>query len=98
MRLLYEWVHKKDTPPIVKTSMELFIVDDFKQGIKKLASGKAEDKDELRAEFLKWGVELLAPHIKEIFNRVIQDGFSREWTTSVVVPLFKNGDINNPSN
>jgi hypothetical protein len=24
--------------------------------------------------------------------------FLGEWTTSVVIPLFKNGDINNPSN
>ena len=44
--------------------MELFTVDDIKQGIKKLASDKAEDIDGLQAEFLKWGVELLAPHIK----------------------------------
>jgi hypothetical protein len=97
-RLLYEQVHKKDTPPIVKTSVELFIVDDIKQGIKKLASSKAEDIDELQVEFLKWGVELLTPHIKRIFNGAIQDDFLGEWTTSVVIPLFKNGDINNPSN
>jgi hypothetical protein len=75
VRLLYERVHKKDTPPIVKTSMELFTVDDTKQQIKKLASGKAEDIDGLQTEFLKWGVELLAPHVKGIFNGVIKDGF-----------------------
>jgi hypothetical protein len=91
-------VHEKDTPPIVKTSVELFTVDGIKQGIKKLASGKAEDIDGLQAEFLKWGVELLAPHITGIFNRVIQHGFPGEWTTSVVIALFKNGDTNNPSN
>jgi hypothetical protein len=51
--------------------MELFTVDDIKKGIKKLESDKAEDIDELQAKFLKWGVELLAPHIKEIFNEVI---------------------------
>jgi len=97
-RLLYERLQKKDTPPIVEASMELFTVDDIKQGIKKLASGKVEDIDGLQAEFLKWGVELLAPHIKEIFNGVIQDGFPEEWTTGVVIPLFKSGDTNNPSN
>ena len=94
---LYERVQKV-TLPTVETSMELFIVDDIKQGIKKLASGKAEDIDGHQAEFLKWGVELLAPHIKEIFNGVIQDGFSEEWITGVVIPLFKSGDTNNPSN
>jgi hypothetical protein len=82
----------------VKTPVELFTVDDIKQGIKKLANDKAEDTDELQAKILKWGVELLAPHIKGIFNGVIQDDFSGEWTTSVVILLFKNEDINNPSN
>ncbi|XP_059077929.1 disease resistance protein Roq1-like [Cryptomeria japonica] len=73
-------------------------MDDIKQGIKSLANGKASDIDGLQAEFLNWGVELLAPHIKGIFTRVIQDGFLVDWTTSVVIPLFKSGDINNPSN
>jgi hypothetical protein len=62
----------------VKTSVELFIVDDIKQGIKNLASVKAKDIDELQDEFLKWGVELLAPHIKIIFNGFIQDDFPGE--------------------
>ena len=64
VRLLYERFQKKDTPPIVETSMELFTVDDIKQGIKNLARGKAGDINGLQAEFLKWGVDLLAPHIK----------------------------------
>ena len=28
----------------------------------------------------------------------ITDGFPEEWTTSVVIPPFKSGDTNNPSN
>ena len=91
-------MHKKYTPPIVKTLVELFIENDIKQGIKNLTREKEKDIDEIQAELLKWGVELLAPHIKTIFNGVIQDGFLGEWTTSVVIPLFKNGDINKPSN
>jgi hypothetical protein len=71
VRLLYERVHEKDTRFIVKTSVEIFTVDDIKQGIKKLASGKAKDINRLQAEFLKLGVELLTLHIKGIFNRVI---------------------------
>jgi hypothetical protein len=49
VRLLYDRVHEKDTPPIVKTSKELFTMNDIKQGIKKLASDKAEDIDGLQA-------------------------------------------------
>ena len=52
---------------------------------------------ELQAEYLKWGMNILAPHIMEIFN-IIQQGFPRDWTTSLAIPLFKSGDINNPSN
>lgn len=73
-------------------------MEDIKLGIKKLASGKANDIDGLQVEFLKWGVEILALHINGIFNRVIYNGFLVDWITSVVIPLFKNGDINNPSN
>lgn len=63
-----------------------------------MGNGKAQDIDSLQAEFLKWAMKLLAPHIKEIFNIVNQDGFPVEWTTIVVLPLHKTKDINNPSN
>ncbi|XP_057862981.2 uncharacterized protein LOC131071237 [Cryptomeria japonica] len=82
----------------VSTSVELFTLDDIKQGIKSLANGKASDIDGLQAKFFKWGPELLAPHIKGIFNIVIRDSFLVDWTTSVVIPLFESGDINKPSN
>ena len=74
------------------------MVANIEQSIKKLANGKAQDIDSLQAKFLKWGMKLLAPYIKEIFSRVNQDNFLVEWTTSVVIPLHKTGDINNPSN
>lgn len=60
--------------------------------------GKAQDIDGLQAEHLKWGLEVLTPHIKRIFNEVIQYGLSTNWMTSVVIPLLKSGDINNPLN
>jgi len=63
-----------------------------------LKIGKAKDLVELQVEYLKWGMNILAPHIMEIFNNVIRQGFPRDWTTSLTIPLFKIGDINNPSN
>ena len=65
--------------------------------IKKLKIGKAKDLVELQAEYLKWGRNTLA-HIMEIFNIIIQQGFPRDWTTSLAIPPFKSGDITNPSN
>ena len=40
-------------------------------GIKKLGVGKAKDLVELHAKYLKWGSNILAPHITKIFNNII---------------------------
>ena len=63
-----------------------------------MKTGKAKDLVELQEEYIKWRMNILAPHIMEIFNNVIQQEFQRNWTTSLAIPLFKSGDINNPSN
>jgi len=69
-----------------------------KARIKKLKTWKAKNFVELQVEYLKWGMNILAPHIIEIFNNVIQQEFPRDWTTSITIPLFKSGEINDPSN
>ena len=82
----------------IETTGELFSQKDITQGIRRLATGKAQHIDGLQAEYLKWGAEILTPHITKIFNSVNREGFPVRWTTSVVIPLHKSGDINNPSN
>jgi hypothetical protein len=67
-------------------------------GIKRLGTGKEKDLDELQVEYLKWGLKILSPHITKNFNNIIQQEFPIDWTTSMVIPLFKSGDVNNPSN
>jgi hypothetical protein len=84
-------------PPLVNTTTKLFSVQKIEVGIKKLGVGKAKDLVELQAEYLKWGSKTLAPHIMKIFN-IIQQGFPIDWTMSLAIPLFKSGDVNNPSN
>jgi len=71
---------------------------DIKLEIKNLACGKAQDIDGMQAEFLKWGIEHLVPHVKRIFNGITKEGFPAEGTTNVVIPFFKRDDVNNPSN
>lgn len=88
----------KDSPLVIKSRTKLFTSDNIKEGIKKLVESKAQDIDGLQVEYLRWGMEILTPHIKRIFNGVIQNGFPANWTTSIVIPLHKSGDINNPSN
>jgi hypothetical protein len=83
---------------LVSTTTKLFTVQEIEVGIKKLGVGKAKDLIELQAKYLKWGSNTLAPHIMKIFNNIIQHGFPTYWTTSLAIPLFKSGDVNNPSN
>jgi hypothetical protein len=73
-------------------------VQEIEVGIKKLGVGKEKDLVELQVEYLKWGSKTLAPHIMKIFNNIIQRGFPTDWTTSLAIPFFKSGDVNNPSN
>lgn len=74
------------------------MLQEVENGIKTLKTGKEKDSVELQAEYLKWGMNALALHIIEIFINIIHQGFPRDWTTSLAIPLFKSGDINNPSN
>lgn len=72
--MLYERNQDKHRPPIVKEDTKLFTIEDINQGIKRMVGGKAQDIDGLQAEYLKWGRVGLAPHIKNIFNKVTQEG------------------------
>lgn len=97
-RQLYEQDPKVDPPPLVNNDTQLFTVQEVDMGIKNLGIGKVKDLVELQEEYLKWGLKILAPHITKIFNNIIQQGFPTDWTTSLEIPLFKSGEINNPSN
>ena len=97
-RQLYEQDPKVDPPPLVNIDTKLFTEQEVEMGIKRLGAGKAKDLDELQVEYLKWGLKFLSPHITKIFNNIIQQGFPTDWTTSMAIPLFKSGDVNNPSN
>ena len=51
-----------------------------------------------QAEILKIGGPVLIPHIHKLFNQAIKQGFPKPWTQSLIIPIFKIGDTNNPSN
>jgi hypothetical protein len=97
-RQLYEQDPKVDPPPLVNIDTKLFTVQEVEMGIKRLGTRKAKDLDELKAKYLKWGLKILPPHITKNFNNIIQQGFPTDWTNSMEIPLFKSGDVNNPSN
>jgi len=49
-------------------------------------------------EILKIGGPVLIPHIHKLFNQEVKQGFPRPWTESLIIPILKSGDTNNPSN
>ena len=69
---LYEKDPKVDPPPLVNIDTKPFIVQEVEMGIKKLGVGKEKDLAKLQAEYLKWGLKILAPHITKNFNNIIQ--------------------------
>lgn len=72
---------------------------EVKQAIRKLKAGKASGIDEIPAEFLKAAEDIVAPFLTKFFNRVYDTGvFPKQWSQSVIVPLLKKGDVNNPGN
>lgn len=56
-------------------------------GIKKLDGGKAKDLGEQQEEYLKQGMKVLPPHITKIFNDISQQGFPKDWTTSLPIAI-----------
>ena len=72
---------------------------EVKQAIRKLKAGKASGIDEIPAEFVKAAEDMVAPFLTKLFNRVYDTGvFPKQWSQSVIVPLLKKGDINDPGN
>lgn len=63
-----------------------------------MASGKAKDIEGYQAKILKIGGHVLIPHIHKLFNLAVKQGFPTPWTKSLIIPIFKSGDKNNPSN
>ena len=60
--------------------------------------GKAKYIEGYQVEILKIGGLVLIPHIRKLFNQVVKQGFPKPWTQSLIIPIFKSGNTNNPSN
>ena len=87
-----------DTIPIIPTKEEVFSLYDIEFGFKWLANGKAKDIEGYKDEILKIEGPILIPHIHKLFNLIVKKGFPKPWKKSLIVPIFKNGDRNIPSN
>lgn len=67
--------------------------------IRKLKCSKAAGPDGIIPELLKYPCEFIAPYFLKLFNVLFEKGtYPKNWTESIILPLFKKGDVNVPGN
>jgi hypothetical protein len=62
----------------------------------RLAVGKANDFEGLQAEHLRWGQEYVSHKLIEILNQMLSEMFPMHYLTSLIIPIFKGGEIKQP--
>ena len=72
--------------------------DEIRGAIKKLRAGKSAGYDNILCEMLKCSSDLIVPYLRIIFNEIFRTGkFPKKWSMSIVVPIYKKGDRNDPN-
>ena len=67
--------------------------------VKQLKNGAGAGPDLLLNEFYKKGTNILTNYIHSLFNKIFELGyFPDKWSEGFIVPIFKKGDKNEPSN
>jgi len=65
----------------------------------KIKVGKSAGPDNIIGEMLKYSKHVLLPYLSILFNAIFRTGhFPQNWADSIIVPLHKKGDPNNPDN
>ena len=73
--------------------------DEARKAIRRLKSGKTAGVDQVINELLKSTERVILPFSVKLCNAIFnQDIFPEEWTKSIIVPLHKKGDCDNPDN
>ena len=68
-------------------------------GIKKLKSGKSAGPDKIIGEMLKCANNSVIEYLVLLFNFLFERGrFQLDWSKSIIVPIHKKGDLENPDN
>ena len=98
LKFFYESPNVIDNFETLLTTVEFFSLEDKDFGVKRLENGKSKDIEGYQEKNLKTGGHVLIPHIHKIFNQAVKQGFPKPWTQSLIIPIFKSGDTNNPSN
>ncbi|UYV60181.1 hypothetical protein LAZ67_1000252 [Cordylochernes scorpioides] len=74
-------------------------LEDIHDVVKKLANGKAVGLDGIPNELLKNLPIPTLNKLKNLFNKIMStEKYPQLWTNSIVHPIYKSGDKNNPTN
>jgi hypothetical protein len=98
LKSIYEFPNAMDTIPIFPAKEEVFSLYSIEFGVKWLANEKAKDIEGYQDEMFKIRGPILIPHIHKLFTFAVKEGFPKLWMQNLIVPIFKNGDRNIPSN
>ena len=72
---------------------------EIKEAILSLSANKACGVDNIMNEYFKNAVHILTESIKILFNKILYTGtFPSQWTTGLVVPIYKKGDADDTNN
>eukprot|EP00794_Sanderia_malayensis_P001293 gene1293-1428_t len=84
---------------IMKYLNSPFQLEEVKNGINKLKSGKAPGIDNVINEFLKVGANTLVKSITKLFNHLLcSQKFPKEWSTNTLSTIHKGGSRENLDN
>ena len=92
-------VHESANPAGTECLDKPIELSEIVSAITKLKGNKSPGLDGILAEMLKNSLEHILPFLVQLFNRIFDTGvYPSAWTSAIIAPLHKNGDIDNPDN
>ena len=85
--------------PICNVLENRFSVDEINFGIKQLKKGKASGTDAISNDIIKTSKSILTPTLALLFNKIVElKYFPIIWSTGMIVPIHKSGELDDPDN
>ena len=76
-----------------------FTIYEVECAINRLKCGKASGPDDIRNKYIKFEKQNLKLVLNQLFNMIYDTGiYPENWSTGVIVPIYKKGDKDNPAN
>lgn len=83
----------------VKSLDESISTNEIIHAVGKLKRHKGSGIDKLIAEMFMDAIDVIVPFMQTLFNLLLDKGlFPRAWSTAVIVPIPKKGDLSKPDN